>query len=359
MEEPVEMFKKQTHLVGIIILNYNGWSDTIECIESILKNNYPSYEIIVVDNNSTDDSLYFLKLWAEGRLEHWVNPNNALRKLSLPPCKKPITYINVDGSEPDGKSAIIRQLNDFPVVFIQAGENLGYARGNNIGIRFALEIGADYICILNNDTIIESNFVEKMVNVFQKLPNDAAVLGPRILDYRDHSDWQRPTIKPSSLFFLLPKAIAFKLRRKYKIDTFLYRIFWYSGEESAAVYTLPGSCLFFKSDALKAINGFDERTFLYFEEDIVAEKLKAADLMEYFIPQVKIYHKWGKSIQIAGFIHFFQSSLYYYRQYKKADFVSVGLLKVWFLALLLIKFFTTKSFRNRATLKNFFSVLVN
>ena len=54
--------------VAIIILNWNGWKDTIECLESVLRNDYPNYQIIVVDNNSPNNSMEYLKAWAEGFL---------------------------------------------------------------------------------------------------------------------------------------------------------------------------------------------------------------------------------------------------------------------------------------------------
>ena len=53
----------------IIILNYNGWQDTIECLESVLRNDYPNYQVIVVDNGSPDNSMEYIKAWAEGRQE--------------------------------------------------------------------------------------------------------------------------------------------------------------------------------------------------------------------------------------------------------------------------------------------------
>jgi len=55
--------------VAIIILNYNGWKDTIECLESVLRNDYPNYQVIVVDNGSPDNSMEYIKAWAEGRQE--------------------------------------------------------------------------------------------------------------------------------------------------------------------------------------------------------------------------------------------------------------------------------------------------
>ncbi len=103
--------------VYIIILNWNGYRDTVECVESLKKITYPNHRILLVDNGSTDGSEKILR--------------EKFPKLSL----------------------------------IQTGENLGYAEGNNVGIRYALENGADYIILLNNDTIVDPEFVTELVKV--------------------------------------------------------------------------------------------------------------------------------------------------------------------------------------------------
>ena len=101
---------------SIIILNWNGKEDTLECLESVGKIDYPNFDTIVVDNGSSDESV------------------KAFQK-------------------------------EFPKVkVLETGENLGYAGGNNVGIRYALDNGADYILILNNDTIVDSQLLKAFIN---------------------------------------------------------------------------------------------------------------------------------------------------------------------------------------------------
>lgn len=101
--------------VFIIVLNWNGHQDTIECVDSLKKVTYPDYEIVIVDNGSTD-----------------------------------------------GSEEILRRR--FPdIALIQTGENLGYTGGNNAGIRYALGKGADYMVLLNNDTVVDKDFVTALV----------------------------------------------------------------------------------------------------------------------------------------------------------------------------------------------------
>ncbi len=131
--------------VYIIILNYNGWADTIECLESVLRNDYPNYQVIVVDNNSPNNSMEYIKAWAEGNLDVWVNPSNPLRKLSFPPVPKPIPYVfyTREEAEKGGNFEFEEKIKGeipngittkYPLIFIQTGYNGGFSYGNNVAM---------------------------------------------------------------------------------------------------------------------------------------------------------------------------------------------------------------------------------
>jgi len=121
-------------LVFIIVLNWNGKDDTLECLSSLQKLNYANIEIVVVDNSSTDGS------------------------------EEAIRY-------------------SFPAVHcIQTGINLGYAGGNNAGIRFALDHGADYVWLLNNDTTVDPTALTALVEIAQTDPQ-IAFAGSKIYFY--------------------------------------------------------------------------------------------------------------------------------------------------------------------------------
>lgn len=120
--------------VFIIVLNWNGCSDTVECVESLKKIVYPSCEIILVDNGSTD-----------------------------------------------GSEEILRKK--FPeTLFIQTGENLGYAGGNNIGMKYALSLGADFVILLNNDTVVAPDFVAELVNAAES-GSSIGIAGSKVYYY--------------------------------------------------------------------------------------------------------------------------------------------------------------------------------
>ena len=75
--------------VYIILLNYNGWKDTIECLESLLKSDYKNNQILVVDNNSYDSSMRHIVEWAEGEQSVLYDDNSQLKRFGYPHKKKP------------------------------------------------------------------------------------------------------------------------------------------------------------------------------------------------------------------------------------------------------------------------------
>jgi GT2 family glycosyltransferase len=182
--------------VYIITLNYKNWYDTIECLESVLRNDYPNYQVIVVDNNSPNNSMEYLKAWAEGKIDIWVDPRNPLRKLSFPPVPKPIPYVYYirEEAERGGNLDLEKKLEGkvpegvttkYPIVFIQSGDNLGFAGGNNLGIKYTLaKNDFDSIILLNNDTVIKRDAISNLIRVRLSF-GEKAIYGGRIFYYSE------------------------------------------------------------------------------------------------------------------------------------------------------------------------------
>jgi len=121
--------------VAIIIVNWNGKNDTIDCLKSLGKITYRNHDIVVVDNGSTDDSVKQLK------------------------------------------------KNHPEAAIIETGENLGLAEGNNVGMRYALkEWKPKYLLILNNDIVVKPDFVDAFVRAMESSP-DVSVAAPKIYYY--------------------------------------------------------------------------------------------------------------------------------------------------------------------------------
>ena len=137
----------KTPLVYIILLNYNNYQDTIECFESLNYITYQNYNIVIVDNNS---------------------PNNSMINLLKYMEEKEQKYIYYKSKE----EALSSTTNNSFITLIQSRHNGGYGYGNNIGIKYALNNKADYVLILNNDTIVDKHFLGPLV---EKCENDAKI----------------------------------------------------------------------------------------------------------------------------------------------------------------------------------------
>ncbi len=179
--------------VSVIILNWNGWEDTIECLESLYQIDYPKYDVLVVDNNSTDESIERIREYCEGNIKpeskfYTYNPDNKPIKI-YEYNNKDLSKTKFDG-KPDGYND---RSSDERLILIKNDENYGFAEGNNIGIRFSLKtLQPEYLLLLNNDTVVEPHFLTKMVNTGESNKN-IAVIGPKTYFYnfngRDDVVW--------------------------------------------------------------------------------------------------------------------------------------------------------------------------
>lgn len=147
--------------VTIVLLNYNGYKDTIACYESIQNIIYTEYNIVIVDNDSSDNSI-------DNMIQYMKEKGTNFSFFESPE----IAMANVE--------------KKLKISLIQSGYNGGYGHGNNIGIKYALKNGADYILILNNDTVVASNFLQPLVELCE-YDNNVGIASGQIF-YFDRPD---------------------------------------------------------------------------------------------------------------------------------------------------------------------------
>ncbi len=224
--------------VSIIILNYNGLKDTIECLNSLKKITYQNYEVIVVDNASKGNDADILE----------------------------------------------EKYKDY-IILIRNKENLGFTGGNNVGIRKVLEEDkSDYILLLNNDTVVEPNFLDELVKVCQS-NSKVGILGPKIYFY--DFEGRKDVIQSAGARINLWLG-KFEGKGGGEIDKGQF-------DKISEVDYVGGSCLLIKTEVIKKIGLFDEKYFLYFDETDLCIKAKKAGYLILFVPSSKIWHKQGAS----------------------------------------------------------------
>ncbi len=148
--------------VYIILVNYQGWQHTIECLEGLFRGSYENFAVIVVDNGSSDHSLENIQLWAEGRLDLLRNNTDRIDIHSYPPVSKPIKYIQLGAEQISPLN--LEKMKDHRLFIISSRTNLGFAGANNLAMRLALyNDKCKYLWLLNNDTVAEKDALRGLV----------------------------------------------------------------------------------------------------------------------------------------------------------------------------------------------------
>jgi len=229
--------------VTIIILNWNGKEDTIECLESLKHITYLNHEILLVDNGSTDGSVEYFRERYPG------------------------------------------------MEIIENGVNLGFAEGNNVGIRRAMDEGADYVLMLNNDTVVDPVFLEKLLKVAES-EKTIGVVGPKVYYYDIKNKIQSAGVK---LCWNKGKG---NMSRWNKIDNGQF-------DEIVEVDYVSGCGLLAKSGVFKKIGYLNSEYFAYWEETDWCVRAHKAGYKVLYVPKAKIWHKGlSTSKKIHGFTEY-------------------------------------------------------
>lgn len=265
--------------VCIVLLNWNRWRDTIECLESVFRLDYPRFTVIVCDNASTDGSFEAIEGWARGDVTAAVREPGLLR-LMQPAVPKPLRVL-----KPDCERIADSAARGLPsLVLIQTGSNLGFAGGNNVGIRYALKRGdCDYIWLLNNDTVVEPDALSKIVEAAEEDPQ-LGICGSMIRAYAS------------------PHEILTAGGRKYNRWTGRTRTIQDVATPSTSKPSEPdyieGASMLVSQRFLQETGLLEERYFLYFEELDWAARARPRFHLGY-CPTSIVYHKEGRSIGSA------------------------------------------------------------
>jgi GT2 family glycosyltransferase len=215
-------------LVYVILLNWHGWRDTIGCLRSLEALDYPNCRVVVIDNGSTDES-------------------------------------------------VARIRDAFPdISLIETGKNLGFAGGNNVGIRYALERGAEYVWLLNTDTAVDPHALSAMVEAGETDPKIGAV--GSVLYHMDEPDqvqaWGGGRVR---LWWGVPRLITEPV-------------------SGGSVPFIIGASLLIKSEAMREVGLLDEDFFMYWEDIEFSFRLRKVGWKTTVATNSRIRHKESGSL---------------------------------------------------------------
>ena len=265
--------------VAIIILNWNGWKDTIECLESLYQITYPNYDVIVVDNGSKDESIEKIKEYVEGKIKV------ESKFFEYDPSNKPIRIIEYTREEAEaggGKEEEIANLpSDRKLTLIKNEKNYGFAEGNNIGMRYALKaLNPNYVLLLNNDTVVDKEFLGELVKVGEE-DEMVGFAGPKIYYYDFNG--RRDVINFAGGKLSMWKGQSCHIGYN-KIDKGEY-------DRTREVDYLEGSCFLIKNKVVNHIGMLDVQYFLYWEETDFCARAHKVGYNIVYVPKAKIWHK--------------------------------------------------------------------
>lgn len=231
--------------LAIVILHFNGKEDTLECLESIKKLSRDNYDLlnIIVDNGSKENF----------RLEEFSLKNEKIK-------------------------------------IIRSDKNLGFAGGNNVGIKYALDQGASYVLLLNNDTVLDKNLIKELLKAVQST-DQVGIAVPKIYfakGFEYHKD-------------------------KYKEED-LGKVIWYAGgnmdwknvigyhrgvdevdhgqfDVAEETDFATGCCMLVRKEAFEKIGLLDEKYFLYYEDSDFSQRIKNAGYKIVYDPKAMLWHK--------------------------------------------------------------------
>lgn len=219
--------------VIIIVLTWNRLSDTMECLESVKKLAYPNYEIMVIDNGSTDGSA----------------------------------------------EAIATRHPE--ITLIKNESNLGYAAGNNRGIEKALRMGCDYVFLLNNDTTIDAACLDELVNSAESDSRIGAA-GPKIYLH------QKP-----SLIWYAGGDICF--REAISVTRGWFMRDRPSYNRPGEVSFITGCAMLVKRNAIEKVGSLDPEYGSYLEDTDWCWRMSQKGFKLVYVPAAKVYHKVSQS----------------------------------------------------------------
>ena len=261
--------------VHVVVLNYRNYSDTIECVHALRCVEYPTLEIVLVDN----------------------------------------------GSENESEEVLAREFPDLEL--IQTGRNLGYSGGNNAGIRRAVEAGAEFVVILNNDTVVQPDFLSALVDHARAEPS-AGILGSLVInpDGSVNRTCARRIPPLGEIAWNHGLGRWFGLHRGWRRASQYEDVESFERPRDGDV--VSGACMMLRASTIERIGYLDERSFLFWEEYILAEKLKATGLKTVLVPASRVEHRGGgamKTIRIRQSFYFLQSLNLYLAKYRGVGFL--------------------------------------
>jgi GT2 family glycosyltransferase len=259
--------------VAIILVNFHGHKDTVECLETVLKSEYSDFSIFIIDNSADDSSLNFIVEWLSGKQ---VPISTDFPELVYPLIDKPLSYLIISSEQ-------ISKSNRQKIYLFKAKENKGFAAANNEGILIARKIvKPDWFWLLNNDTVVLPQTLGELVTCANSSASRIGIIGSSLYRY-----FQRDKLQGWGGVYL-PWIGKVKEVGKNKTEV-------PSLNSNISIDYAIGASMFVSNDFVNEVGLMEEKYFLYFEELDWSLNGRRNGWDTKACLRAKVYHKGGAS----------------------------------------------------------------
>ena len=238
--------------IFVIILNWNRKKDTLECLKSLARLNAIDFDLktVIIDNASSDDSVKVL---------------SKLKNLTL----------------------------------IENKDNFGFAQGNNVGIKYALKRGADYVLVLNNDTEFDKDLLVQLIKAAEKYKSGGA-FSPKIYFAKGY-EFHKNRYKRAELGKVLWAAGGeIDWKNVYGKNIGVDEVDHGQYGKTREIDFASGACVLYRSDTLRKVGLYDERYFTYYEDVELSTRMAKKGWKIYYVPEAILWHKVAQSSGIGS-----------------------------------------------------------
>lgn len=240
--------------LAVVLINYNNEDDTVACLDTLVDQTLDEVLTVVVDNGSDP-----------GSFEH------------------------------------VRERFEFPV-YLRNEENLGFTGGNNVGIEYALDAGAEYVLLLNNDTELEPTFLEDLMDAVADLPEEVGVVGPKVHTYDTGELWSAGgSVDP------MTGTTAHRTGKGNRYD------------EPEPVDYVVGAAILVRSAVFEAVGLLDDDFFIYYEETEFCHRAREGGFDVRYVPVSGVYHKESVEYGFSRFREYYFTRNRWLFQWKTRD----------------------------------------
>ena len=267
--------------VAILILNWNGWKDTIECLDSVFRLQYDNFVVVLCDNASTDESIDRIRTWSSRPRDADEAAQGRHGQSRGRPLPETVPMVELTRDQAEAGHVTPREAR---LVLVHNGANLGFAQGNNVGLRYVLSRpDIDFVWILNNDVVVDHLSLTELVACAGAQPGIGGV-GATIYEYNEPDVVQAAGGGVFSPGHISPQLIS-KPRR-------------HSGNTKDAAPLLDfisGACMLLRTDELRSVGLIDESFFIYCEDVDLGVRIRANGSSLVHATAAKIWHKGGST----------------------------------------------------------------